>query len=101
MRQLMKWHDHFIPLSSSQGELVACGAPQSFSKKILKSFLSFLGVFFCLSLSDSPITQTVPALSSWCVGVKFIPFTIDFRGGAFALLGQWDTLKLFVEKKAM
>lgn len=68
-------------------------------KKILKSFLSLLGVFFCLSLSDSPITQTVPVLSSWCLRVKFIPFTIDFRGGAFLLLGQRGTLKLFIGKK--
>ena len=66
-------------------------------KKILKSFLSFLGGFFCLSLSDSSIAQAVPDLSGRCRGVKFIPFTIDSRGGAFILLGQQGALKLSVE----
>lgn len=69
-------------------------------KKILKSFLSFLGGFFCLSLSDSPITQTVPLFSSGCLGVKFIPFTIDSTGGAFVLSGLRDALKLSAEKAA-
>lgn len=69
-------------------------------KKILKSFLSFHGVFFCLSLSDSPITQTVPLLSSGCLGVKFIPFTIDSTGGPFVLAGLRDALKLSAEKEA-
>lgn len=69
-------------------------------KKILKSFLSFHGVFFCLSLSDSPVTQTVPLLSSGCLGVKFIPFTIDSTGGPFVLAGLRDALKLSAEKEA-
>lgn len=66
-------------------------------KKILKSFLSFLGGFFYLSLSDSSIAKAVPDLSSRCRGVKFIPFTIDSRGGAFILLGQQGALKLSVK----
>lgn len=96
----MKHHDHFILLSSGQGELVTCGTLQSSFQENPQVLLILSWAFFCLSLSDSPITQTVPVLSSWCLGVKFIPFTIDSRGGAFVFLGQRDALKLFVEKEA-
>lgn len=54
----------------------------------------------CLSSSDSPITQTVPMLGSGCLGVKFIPFTIDSPGGARVLPGLRGALKLSVEKEA-
>lgn len=68
-------------------------------RKSLSPFCPFLEVFFCLSLSDSPITLTVPVFSHWCLGVKFIPFTIDFRRAAFALSGHRDTQKLFAGGK--
>lgn len=42
-------------------------------------------------LKDLPILQTVSVLSSGCSGVKFILFTIDCTGGAFAFLDQQDT----------
>lgn len=67
----------------------------------LKSLFVLSSGFLCRSSSDSPVTQTVPALSSECPRVKFIPFTIDSSGGRPVFLpGPKSALRVSRESEA-